>query len=77
MTLSEYQPKGYARSDAGLPREEILALDAAVCFTASNIGPAVTTENDGSDWWIELYDCACRGVEAAIVDALVERGEPA
>lgn len=77
MTLAEYQPKGYARSDAGLPREKILALDAAVCFTASNIGPAVTTECDGTDWWFELYSCACRGTEAAIVEALVERGDQA
>lgn len=66
--INQYQPAGYAHGD---DQERVAALDAAVRFTASRRGPPFDTEHDGAEWWIPAYDCACRALEAAIVDALV------
>lgn len=70
--LEQYTPRGYARGETA----ESLALDAATALTASRWGPPFGThytEADG-EWWTEAYECAARGVENAIVDALTGGG---
>lgn len=72
--LEEYEPKGYVRpyDDEDGRRDETDALDAAVWFTASNLGPPFDTPIDeAGEWWHDAYDCACKATEAAIVDAIL------
>jgi len=66
--LDKYERAGYAWGDGD---DRTLALDAAVRFTASPRGPPFDKANDGRDWWVPAYTCACRALESAIVAALV------
>jgi len=81
--LKQYKSKGYVqgvhdgiRANSGDVGEhnasdDHLALDAAVYFTTSNMGPPFATEIDSAGvWWEPAYDAACKAVEDAIVDAL-------
>jgi len=69
--LDEYEYNGYVR-EADTEAEEV-ARDAAVTFTASNMGPPFATDiDDAGDWWQPGYDAACVAVEEEIVDALLD-----
>jgi len=82
--LKRYQPKGYVKGvhdalrvendDGGHRNDErgAVALDAAVFFTASNMGaPFATDIGDAGDWWEPAYDAACKALETQIVDGLL------
>lgn len=69
--LERYDQRGYVGGDD----DDAKALDAAAALTASRWGPPFDTAYGDADdeWWHAGYECACRTVEAAIVDALVAR----
>jgi len=74
--LSAYQPWGFVWDSD--PSDSKKALDAAIRFTSSTEGPALTTpvndaleDNHPDVWWREAYIAACQSVERAIQGALM------
>jgi hypothetical protein len=75
--LDQYDTRGYAIPvDDEDPDDTVRAHDAAGALTASSWGPPfATAAEDGGAWWEPAYETAARGVERAIVNALLASGE--